>query len=243
MHKKIILLFIIMVTVIITGLKSKSESNYQIFTPMTYSYSDDNNECILFILDYSQSMNEKINGISKKDILKYAFYKISNQIPQNEKLGLRVYGHKRGFLITQACKASENLVNITTNSCNEITNVIEKLKPSGMTPITYSLKQAVQKDFVNCNGLKHIILITDGGENCDESPCEYAIKLVKERSDIKIDVIAVDLKNKNDLSQLECTAFVTNGKIYNANSIDDIEFNIIKAINFDKEVEGKIIPR
>ena len=243
MSKRKTLLFIIFIIIIATGLKSMSEGNYNVFSPLTYSYSDQNNDCILFILDYSQSMNEKINGISKKDILKYAFYKISNQIPDNEKIGLRVYGHKRGFLITQACKASENLVGIKQNSCKEITNVIENLKPSGMTPITYSLKQAVIKDFTDCKGLKHIILITDGGENCDESPCEYAIKLVKERTDIKIDVIAVDMKNKDDLSQLECTAFVTNGKIYNANSIKDIEFNIIKALNFDKEVEGKIIPR
>ena len=37
----------------------------------------------------------------------------------------------------------------------------------------------------NHDGIKHIILLTDGGENCDESPCDYAIELMKQRRDIK----------------------------------------------------------
>ena len=57
-----------------------------------------------------------------------------------------------------------------------------------MTPITYSLKQAVKKDFLGYSGKKHIILLTDGGENCDESPCAYVMELIKVRKDIKIDV-------------------------------------------------------
>ena len=80
-----------------------------------------------------------------------------------------------------------------------------------MTPITYSLKQAVKKDFTYCNGLKHIILLTDGGENCDESPCDYAIELMKHRKDIKIDVIAFDVYDSDDLAQLKCAADVTGG--------------------------------
>jgi len=225
------------------GLKSMSESSYNVFSPLTYGYKEDNNGCILFILDYSNSMNERVNGVKKSDILKYAFYKISNQISKTEKAGLRVYGHKRSLLTVQACRASENLVEIRQNSCSDISKFTERLKPSGMTPITYSLKQAVMKDFNNCSGLKHVILITDGGENCDESPCEYAIKLVKNNTDIKIDVIAVDIDNKEDMSQLECVAYVTNGKIFRANSVTEVEAEIINALNGDKEVEGRIISK
>ena len=237
------LVIIVLLVLFNFGLKSLSEDNYRVFTPLTYGYKEDNSGCILFILDYSNSMNERVKGVKKSDILKYAFYKISNQISKTEKAGLRVYGHKRGLLTYQACRASENLVEIRQNSCSDIAKFTERLRPSGMTPITYSLKQAVMKDFNNCTGLKHIILITDGGENCDESPCEYAIKLVKDNNDIKIDVIAVDIDNKEDMSQLECVAYVTNGKIFRANSVTEVEAEIINALNGDKEVEGRIISK
>ena len=236
--------FLITLIILTFGLKSLSEDNYNVFYPMTYGYTQGNDECVLFILDYSNSMNEGVKGVKgvrKSDILKYAFYKVLNQIPKNEKVGLRVYGHKRSILTAQACRASENLSAIRQNSCSDIAKIMEKLKPSGMTPITYSLKQAVMNDFKECSGLKHIILITDGGENCDESPCEYAIRLVKENQDIKIDVIAVDMDNKDDLSQLECVAYVTNGRIFRANSVEEVEAKIINALNAAKEVEGRII--
>ena len=85
------------------------------------------------------------------------------------------------------------------------------IKPRGMTPITYSLKQAVNKDFLGYSGKKHIILLTDGGENCDESPCTYVLDLIKFRKDITIDVIAFNINDEDDLSQLECTSLVTSG--------------------------------
>ena len=87
-----------------------------------------------------------------------------------------------------------------------------------MTPITYSLKQGVNKDLKDQNGIKHIILLTDGGENCDESPCDYAIELIKERKDIKIDVIAFNVHDSNDLDQLKCVADVTSAKFIQADT-------------------------
>ena len=110
-----------------------------------------------------------------------------------------------------------------------------------MTPITYSLKQAIKNDFKGIEGDKHIILITDGGENCDESPCTYAMELVKYRKDIKIDVIALNIDNMEDLDQLRCTAKVTKGELYNANTYAELVHSLNKSFNSEKRVDAKIL--
>ena len=109
-----------------------------------------------------------------------------------------------------------------------------------MTPITYSLKQAVKKDLANFDGIKHIILLTDGGENCDESPCDYAIDLVKKRRDIKIDVVAFNVSNSDDLDQLRCTADVTGGHFIETNTNAEMIYSMENLILPHKNVEAQI---
>ena len=110
-----------------------------------------------------------------------------------------------------------------------------------MTPITYSLKQAVKNDFLGFTGKKHIILLTDGGENCDESPCKYVMELVQIRKDVTIDVIAFNIDDEDDLAQLECTSMVTSGKFYNAQTAAELARSLNNSISGLKEVEAKIL--
>ena len=117
---------------------------------------------------------------------------------------------------------------------------MKRLRPRGMTPITYSLKQAVNKDLSNADGVKHIILLTDGGENCDESPCDYSIELVKERKDIKIDVIAFNVHDSDDLAQLKCTANVTGGHFIEADTKAELFRSMEEMILPHKNVEATI---
>jgi len=236
----IVLLFI---SIILTGEVTLSQSKYNTFTSQTYNFMQNETECTLFILDYSQSMKEYIGNTTKNSILKSSMNKILTNINPNYKTGVRIYGHKKGVFLYQACKASELTVPISKNNCNSIINTLNNIKPAGMTPITYSLKQAVLNDFHDCKGDKHIILITDGGENCDESPCDYILSLIKERNDIIIDVIALDITNKEDISQLECVALATNGKIYTVNNLTELTKGITNAIHHNTNVSGKIIPK
>lgn len=201
----------------------------------------ENNEQLLFVIDFSQSMSERQNGESKSEMVKTALENLLRELPSDVPVGLRVYGHKCGLTAFQACKASELVLPISTNSTERIPYTMNKLNPRGMTPITYSLKQAVLKDFGNFQGRKHIILFTDGGENCDESPCKYAIELSKLRRDIIIDVIAFNIGNKDDLEQLECTALVTKGEFYKANSKPELYNVLDKILEKQKRVEAKIL--
>lgn len=217
--------------------------SYNVYQPGEFGSGKFENpdEKVLFILDFSQSMTEEIGGKRKVDLMLKTMGQILPTINKKAWVGMRVYGHRNGFTQYDACKASTLLVPITPSSTGEIQAKLAKTHPRGMTPITYSLKKAVDDDFAGFNGKKHIILLTDGGENCDESPCTWVMELVKTRKDVKIDVIAFNVSDKDDLDQLQCTALVTTGKFYTANTAAELAKGLQKSLNIHKQVDAKII--
>lgn len=217
-------------------------ANYGVYTPDTYSADDvQEDERILFILDFSNSMSEYLDGRRKVDLMIDTMKSLLPNMNKNISVGLRVYGHRMGLTPFEACRASTLVSPIAVANGINIRNSLLDIKPRGMTPITYSLKQAVKNDFLGFTGKKHIILLTDGGENCDESPCSYVLELIKVRKDVKIDVIAFNIDDEDDLSQLECTSLVTSGKFYNANTAAELTRSLNSSVNSVKTVEARII--
>lgn len=200
-------------------------------------------ERVLFILDFSNSMSEYLEGRRKVDLMVDTMKSILPNLNPRISVGLRVYGHRMGFTPIEACRASSLVSPVSMGSGITIRNSLLDLKPRGMTPITYSLKQAIKNDFMGFTGKKHIILLTDGGENCDESPCTYVMELIKFRKDVTIDVIAFNIDDEDDLSQLECTSLVTSGKFYNAQTAAELARSLNSSVNGMKEVEAKIITK
>ena len=228
--KKIIILFTIICLPILA---------YDVYMPSEYSYKQ-NGDNLLFVVDFSNSMGEFLHHKTKVNLVKEMLRKILPQIDPETKTGIRVYGHTCNIFAYNACRSSELIVPLNKNNSQKINSAISKLRPKGMTPITYSLKQSVKKDFSKENGMKHIILLTDGGENCDESPCDYAIELMKERRDIKIDVIAFNVHDADDLAQLKCVADVTTGRFVDAKTNAQLVNSMEEMILPHKQVEALI---
>ena len=199
-------------------------------------------EPVLFIVDFSNSMSEKFQGVRKIDMHMDTVNELLPQIPESKKLGLRVYGHKMGVTPIQACRASALKVPIQEGSATLIQKTLTSLKPTGWTPITYSLKQAVANDFKGYEDKKkRIVLLSDGGENCDESPCDYVMHLMKTRDDISIDVIAFAVDDTEAGNQLKCTALVTSGKFHRADTAAELKRSLSDTLDAQKEVEGRIL--
>lgn len=224
----------------IKGMMAYSETlPYGVYSPDDYHYKESGDK-LLFVVDYSNSMGEYLEHKTKvnqvRDMMNYILPKISPET----KVGMRVYGHTCNLVAYNACRSSELLVPLGFTNSPNILSSMSRLRPRGMTPITYSLKQAVKRDLSGYDGTKHIILLTDGGENCDESPCDYSIELVKTRRDIKIDVIAFNVHDEDDLAQLQCTANVTGGKFVEADTRAELFRSMEEMILPHKNVEATI---
>ena len=242
--KKIFAILIIILIFVILPVFSKTD-DYRVHSPMeiTKMSNENNYEKILFIVDFSNSMNDYLGGYKKIDIAINAIATITSRLNPLIHTGLRVYGHKNGFNQILGCRASELVSPIRENNSENINNILSKIHASGWTPITRSLKNAVDFDFTGISGKKRIILLTDGGENCDESPCDYAISLVQTRDDIKIDVIEFAIDDPLADSQLRCTALTTSGKIYKANDAESLTQSLEQALNVSTDVQGEIIKK
>ena len=226
--------------------KTTPNYSYKIYTPdnitgVSQSVSKAQKDTqIIFIVDFSNSMNDTIDGKSKVDMARSTLAEILPKIPPNVKTGLRVYGHKAGFTYLQGCQASTLSVPLATGNYQTILGSLYSIRATGWTPITYSLKQAINNDFQGTTGKKHIILLTDGGENCDESPCTYVINLMKTRNDVVIDVIALDIRDVEANNQLRCTALMTSGKFLSAYNESDLSNSLFETVGISKDVKGSI---
>ena len=226
------LLFLLLITIPVLA--------YDVYLPNEYKYRQESNK-LLFVIDFSNSMSAYLEHQTKVNQVKELMSSILPLISDDTKIGLRVYGHTCNPIAFNACRSSELIVPLGFHNSFKISTELQRLRPRGMTPITYSLKQAVKKDLNGYNGMKHIILLTDGGENCDESPCDYAIELMKKRRDIKIDVIAYDVEDDDDLAQLKCTADVTGGHFSEPRTKAELFHSMKDMILPHKKVEAVIL--
>ena len=228
--KKFVLLFLIAIIPVLA---------FDVYMPDEYKFKDHGDK-LLFVIDYSNSMGEYLEHKTKVNQVKEIMTQILPQISPDTKIGLRVYGHTCNLIAYNACRSSELVTPLGFSNSANVLSEMSHLRPRGMTPITYSLKQAVNKDLQGYDGIKHIILLTDGGENCDESPCDYSIELVKKRKDIKIDVIAFNVHDDDDLAQLKCTADVTGGRFSEADTKAELFHTMEKLVLPHKSVEATI---
>ena len=234
--------FILLVSIILINQSIGYCEQYEVYNPENYTNKFNKQEKIMFIVDFSNSMTEKIDGKPKIDIALSTIEKILPFIPKNTYVGFRAYGHRGGITYYDSCRASSLITPLKTNNSSAIIGSMYKLSAVGSTPITYSLKQTISKDFAGVNGKKRIILLTDGGENCDESPCAFVLELIKTRKDIEIDVIALTVYDAKANEQLKCTALATSGKFYSANTAIELLNSFQDSLNIKKEVQGTIIP-
>jgi len=220
--------------------------NYQIYAPQNISSvgsqlsKAQKDSQIIFIVDFSNSMNASLGSKTKLDMARASIAEILPKIPPNVKTGLRIYGYSAGFTYFQGCQSSKLTVPLGTNNYQDILASLYRTNATGWTPITYSLKQCVNNDFNGTTGKKHIILLTDGGENCDESPCTYVIELMKTRDDVTIDVIAFDIHDSDANNQLRCTALMTSGKYLKADNEADLYNSLFESVGINKDVRGSV---
>ncbi len=155
---------------------------------------------ILFIFDDSFSMFGKWDSGNKIDISKKLMGEFLDSLKKTPQLqlALRCYGHQTPFRPHRNCQDSKleiSFDNALTN-CQKIKERINRLQPTGTTPIAFSLGESAN-DFPPCDNCRNIvILITDGIEECDGDPCAVSLALQKKGIFLRPFIIGVGLDIK-----------------------------------------------
>lgn len=118
------------------------------------------------ILDVSGSMWGQVRGVNKIVSSREVLGIFLNDLPANARVGLRTFGGK----------GESRLIVPIGNNKGAIKNIIDKLRPSGKSPIGYALEQA-GKDLENVGGKRYIVLISDGIDTGKVDPVAKAREL------------------------------------------------------------------
>jgi Ca-activated chloride channel family protein len=145
-----------------------------------YQFKENYN--VEIVLDASGSMGKKINGKSQMDLAKDAIDNFLASLPENAKVGLRVYGHKGSGSDSDkklSCESSDLVYQISPYDSSEFKQALDPVQPKGWTPITLALNEA-QKDLSKYPAEESnniVFLVSDGIETCDGDPVAAAKKL------------------------------------------------------------------
>lgn len=165
------------------------------------SDSGDTPEVIYLIFDGSGSMWGELPDKSRKvTVAKEVLQDFVAGDFEGYELALRAYGHRR----KGDCRDSELVVpfGAPEEAVGQVRAFMKDLNPLGKTPISYSLRQALD-DFGARSG--EIILISDGIETCDDDPCALVRAWREKDIPIRVHVVGLGLEEKAKVA-MQCIA-------------------------------------
>ena len=169
---------------------------------INFASAQQNHARILFLLDASGSMNQKLNSLSRFETAQKLLFELADSLGKsksNVEFGIRVFGHQFPNGVHN-CTDSKLEIPFAKNNAQTIYRKLKQIHPKGYTPLAYSIFKAAEQDFpnanaINPNALDAIVLITDGVETCDGDPCAAALLLEKKRIALKPFIIGLGLQD------------------------------------------------
>lgn len=196
-----------------------------LFTLQSTGYADipissiNKSDELLIILDFSASMNKRLDDKTRARYVLLSLYNALSSLPKDVRIGLRVFGPDETYQSVMAgnvhtnhdCSATYLKVPINSNNTFKINaKLSEYTHPFGQTPIELSLKQAIEQDFSRTSSIKRVLLITDGTDTCGGNPCKYISQISAYRKNIIIDVVSIADTN-GQYGDLSCLPKLTGG--------------------------------
>lgn len=201
---------------------------------LTTTASSAQTKDLILILDGSGSMWGQINGVNKIVIAREVLGQLIADLPEDGQTGLIAYGHRR----EGDCSDIETLIPVSPTDKPRLTASINAVNPKGKTPITQSIRQAVdltrQRDTPTS-----IILISDGLETCHADPCQAVADAKASGAPFVLHVVGFDLGKENAAS-LECVAQQGDGRYFDAQNADELAAALQQAVELPTEVTGGV---
>lgn len=175
------------------------------------------NANVLFILDGSGSMKAKIDEQEKMGIAKVVISNLIQELPNNVKMGLVVYGHRS----KGDCNDIELISSVGQSDKATLIQRIQSIDPKGKTPITQSLVMAGEQ-LKSAEEQTTVVLVSDGEETCAGDPCAAVRSLLQQGIKLKVHVVGFDVTDK-EKQQLICIADAGGGKYFGARNAEQLK--------------------
>ena len=182
----------------------------------------DKDAAVILVVDASKSMKDDDGtGRPKFQAAKQALNTLVDELPDDAKVGLRVYGSQvSGTGKAQGCADTKLVAPVAPLDRPGLKSAIDAITPRGFTPIGASLKGAVQD--LGAAKQKTIVLVSDGGDNCaPPAPCGVARQISRGGIDLKIQAVGFRVK-AGARRQLQCIAEAGGGRYVDAQNAQQL---------------------
>jgi Mg-chelatase subunit ChlD len=169
---------------------------------------------LLVILDLSGSMNLALGKSTRIATARQVLRDVLQRIPDDFKVGLRLYGHRFGSRQKETCTDSELRIPLQPLNRAEFLKTIDTTRPRGETPLVYSVLQAIG-DLKSAGG-GSVVLITDGEESCGGDFAQAAAAIKASGLDFRLDIVGFTLSSLQARQQLGTLTASTGGAYYAA---------------------------
>lgn len=179
---------------------------------------------IVFDASGSMSGNKKLGlatSITRIDEVRAALASALPVMMRSRRLGLITYGPAP----YNQCNVDVKLQPLP-NAARQIMSEVNRLVPAGKTPLTSAVERAATiLDYRNKPGV--VVVLTDGEETCDGSPCALGKRLRAEADHLIVHVIAYRPENfswtgETNAQEARCLAEANNGLYITAGSQEDL---------------------
>jgi Ca-activated chloride channel homolog len=177
---------------------------------------------VILVVDASKSMRaDDGTGRPKMAAAKAALNTLVDELPDDAKVGLRVYGSEVSGTGKEAgCADTKLVAPVAPLDRPGLKSAINALTPRGFTPIGASLQGAAQD--LGTAKQKTIVLVSDGGDNCaPPAPCGVARELAKGGVALKIQAVGFQVK-ASARRQLQCIADAGGGRYVDADNAQEL---------------------
>ena len=171
----------------------------------------------ILVLDGSGSMWGQIDGTAKISIAQSVVGDLLQSLPENQELGLTVYGHRR----KGDCSDIETIITPEVGQHGAIVGAVNAIKPKGKTPMTDAVIAAAEA-LRYTEDKATVILVSDGIETCNPDPCAVARALEETGVDFTAHVVGFNIGDPEAIAQMRCMAEETGGTFRTADTAAEL---------------------
>jgi Ca-activated chloride channel family protein len=177
---------------------------------------------VLIVMDASKSMAKPAGGgQTRLEAAKEALRTLVRELPEDARVGLRLYGHRFSETTEErGCTDTELVSPVGPLDRGALRKQIESYDAVGFTPIGRALREGAGD--LPREGPTSIVLVSDGGDNCaPPDPCDTAEEISQDGTSVSIQSIGFQVTERAR-EQLQCIAEAGDGMYRDARDAGEL---------------------